>query len=323
MGVISRVDEPTEWCAGMVVVPKRGGDIRICVDLKPLNTSVLREVYPLPKGDETLAQLSGGKVFSKLDANSGFWQIPLAKSSRLLTTFITPFGRFCFNKLPFGISSAPELFQKRMSEILVGLEGVLCQMDDILVFGKDLHEHNARLEQVLRRIQTSGATLNLKKYEFAKPSLKYLGHIIDEKGIQADPDKTAAIREMKSPKTVSELRRFLGMANQLGKFSRNLATLTQPLRELLSKKITWTWNTQQEEAFNRVKSELSILALYNPDAETKISADASSYGLGAVLMQKVESTWKAIAFASRSMSETERRYAQIEKEGSTCHHLGM
>ena len=114
-----------------------------------------------------------------------------------------------------------------MSEILVGLEGV-CQMDDILVFGKDLHEHNARLEQVLRRIQTSEATLNLKKCEFAKPSLKYLGHIIDEKGIQADPDKTAAIREMKSPKTVSELRHFLGMANQLGKLSRNLATLTQP-----------------------------------------------------------------------------------------------
>ena len=101
MGVISRVDEPTEWCAGMVVVPKRGGDIRICVDLKPLNTSVLREVHPLPKVDETLAQLSGGKVFSKLDANSRFWQIPLAKSSRLLTTFITPFGRFCFNKLPY------------------------------------------------------------------------------------------------------------------------------------------------------------------------------------------------------------------------------
>ena len=158
-----------------------------------------------------------------------------------------------------------------MSEILVVLEGVLCQMDDILVFGKDLHEHNARLEQVLRRIQTSGATLNLKKFEFAKPSLKYLGCIIDEKGIQADPDKTAAIREMKSP--VAELRHFLGMANQLGKFSRNLATLTQPLCELLSKHVTWTWNTQQEQAFNRVKSELSILALYNPDAETKISAE--------------------------------------------------
>ena len=112
LGVISKVDEPTEWCAGMVVVPKKSGKICICVDLKPLNESVLREVHPLPKVDETLAQLTGERVFSKLDANSGFWQIPLAKSSRHLTTVITPFGRYCFNKLPFGISSAPEHFQR-------------------------------------------------------------------------------------------------------------------------------------------------------------------------------------------------------------------
>ena len=130
MGVITKVDEPTPWCAGMVVVPKKSGKVRICVDLKPLNESVLREVHPLPKVDETLAQLSGAKIFTKLDANSGFWQIPLDKSSRLLTTFITPMGRFCFNKLPFGISSAPEHFQKRISAILSGLSGVVCQMGE-------------------------------------------------------------------------------------------------------------------------------------------------------------------------------------------------
>lgn len=132
MGIITEIDRPTPWCAGMVVVPKKSGSVRICVDLKPLNENVLREVHPLPKVDETLAQLSGAKVFSKLDANSGFWQIPLAESSRELTTFLTPFGRYCFNKLPFGISSAPEHFQKRMSRILAGLEGTLCLMDDVL-----------------------------------------------------------------------------------------------------------------------------------------------------------------------------------------------
>ena len=115
MGVISRVEEPTLWCAGMVPVPKRNGKVRICVDLKRLNESVLREVFPLPEVDDALAQLSGAKIFTKLDANSGFWQIPLSDESRLLTTFITPFGRYCFNKLPFGISSAPEHFQKRMT----------------------------------------------------------------------------------------------------------------------------------------------------------------------------------------------------------------
>jgi hypothetical protein len=136
LGVISKVDEPTDWCAGMVVVPKPSGDVRICVDLKPLNESVLREVHLLPKVDETLAQLAGAAVFSKLDANSGFWQIPLAKSSHHLTTFLTPFGRYCFNKMPFGISSAPEHFQKRMCEILslTGLEGILCQMDNVLIY---------------------------------------------------------------------------------------------------------------------------------------------------------------------------------------------
>ncbi len=147
-GVISKVSEPTPWCAGLVVVPKKSGSVRLCVDLKPLNRSVLRETHPLPKVDETLAQLAGAKTFSKLDANSGFWQIPLSQSSRLLTTFITPMGRYCFNKLPFGISSAPEHFQRRMSELLTGLQGVLCQMDDILVFGKDEAEHDQRLDAV-------------------------------------------------------------------------------------------------------------------------------------------------------------------------------
>ena len=122
LGVISRVEEPTPWCAGIVAVPKSRGDVRICVDLRHLNQIVMREVHPLPKVEE---QLTGAKLFSKLDANSGFWQIPLAEESRLLTTFITPFGRYCFNKLPFGIASAPEHFQKRMSRILEGLEGVV------------------------------------------------------------------------------------------------------------------------------------------------------------------------------------------------------
>jgi len=134
-GIISRVDTPTPWCSGMVPVPKKSGTVRICVDLKCLNASVLHEVYPLPTVDDTLGQLTGATIFSHLDANSRFWQIPLCPESCLLTTFIAPCGRFCFNKLPFGIASAPEIFQKRMSKILSGLEGIVCQMDDVLIFG--------------------------------------------------------------------------------------------------------------------------------------------------------------------------------------------
>ena len=316
-GVISKVTEPTPWCAGMVVVPKKSGNVRICVDLKPLNQSVRREVHPLPKVDETLAQLTGAKVFSKLDANSGFWQIPLSESSRLLTTFITPMGRYCFNKLPFGISSAPEHFQCRMSELLTGLEGVQCQMDDILVFGKDEAEHNNRLVAVLQRIEEAGVTLNPEKCEFNKRKLTFLGHVIESEGIRADPKKTAAIQGMQPPTSVPELRRFMGMVNQLGKFTPNLAESTQPLRALLSKSSAWTWDSAQLIAFQQVKDELSkptTLALYDPGAPTKVSADASSYGLGAVLLQQSNDRWKPVSFASRSMSKTEGRYAQIEKE---------
>ena len=170
----------------MVVVPKKHGSVHIHIDLKPLNQSVLRELQLLPKVDETLARLSGAKVFSNLDANSGFWQIPLSSSSQLLTTFITPVGRCCFDKLPFGISSAPEHFQQRMSEILVDLPGVVCQMDDILVFGKTQHEYDQHLEAVLRRFEEANVILRPQKCEFSKAELTFLGHVIDVTGIRAN-----------------------------------------------------------------------------------------------------------------------------------------
>ena len=163
LGVITRVSEPIPWCATMVVVPKSSGAVQICVDMKPLNENVLREVHPIPKVDTTLAQLTGATMFSRLDANSGFWQIPLAKESRLLTTFITPYGRFCFNKLPFGIASAPEAFQRHMNDILSGLPGVLYHVDDILAFGATPEEQDRRLRAVLERIKEAGVTLNAEK----------------------------------------------------------------------------------------------------------------------------------------------------------------
>ena len=317
MGVISRVDQPSPWCAGMVMVPKKNGTVRICVDLKMLNESVLREIHPLPKEDETLALLSGATYFTKLDANSGFWQMPLSADSRLLTTFLTPYGRFCFNKLPFGISCAPELFQKRMLNILEGLQGVVCQIDDVLVFGATHKEHNDRLFAVMRRLESAGLTLNLGKCEFAKDQVQFLGHQISKAGVQADPQKVAAIAKMKPPNNVTELCCFLGMINQCGKFSPNLADLTKPLRVLLTKNCKWHWSQAQSDAYVAIKEEVlkpTVLALYNPAAATKISADASSFGLGAVLLQKEDKAWRPIAFASRAMTDTECLYVQIEKE---------
>ena len=142
LGVISPVTEPTEWCSGMVIAPKPGDKIRICVDLTQLNKAVRREVHPMATVDENLAKFQGSQIFSKLDANSGFWQIPLDETSRLLTTFVTSFGRFCFKRLPFGISSAPEVFQRTMSRILEGLDGIICHMDDILIHGPTQEIHD-------------------------------------------------------------------------------------------------------------------------------------------------------------------------------------
>jgi hypothetical protein len=317
LGVITKVEEPTDWCAGMVAVPKPSGDVRICVDLKPLNESVRREFHALPKVDDNLAQLAGATVFSKLDANSGFWQVPLAVDSRPLTTFITPFGRYWFNKLPFGISSAPEHFQRQMNKILEGLEGILCHLDDVLVFGSNQKQHDERLLAALKRIEEAGVTLNEAKCEINKSQLKFLGHVINQQGISADPERTSAIEQMSIPTNRTELRRFLGMANQLGKFSHNLAELTTPLRELLSTKNVWIWGPNQEKAFARIKTELTkptILSMYDLEADTIVSADASSHGLGAVLLQKSGDIWKPVVYASRVLSDTESRYAQIEKE---------
>ena len=262
-----------------------------------------------------LAQLAGAAVFSKLDANSGFWQIPLAKTSRHLTTFITPFGRFCFNKMAFGISSAPEYLHKRMSKISLGLNSVLCQMDDILIHGCSQDEHDRRCAAALNRIQSSGVTLNPDKCKFNKEKLTFLGHVISKEGIAPDPKKNTAIYQMKAPSTVSELRCF--MANQLSKFSHQVAEVSKPPRELLSTKRAWLWGPYQEEAFVKIKEVLSqptVLAYYDPTHETKFSADASAYGLGAVLLQHHDKGWKPVTYASRSISETESQYTQIEKE---------
>ena len=144
LGVISPISEPTELCACMVVVPKPGGKVRICVDLTRLNQNVHREQHILPAVNQRLARIAGAKVSSKLDTNSGFWQVPLAPKSRSLTTFLTPFGRYCFNRLPLGITSAVEFFQCHMSKVLEGLEGVVCLVDDVLVYGKDQKQHDER-----------------------------------------------------------------------------------------------------------------------------------------------------------------------------------
>jgi hypothetical protein len=332
-GVISRVEEPTEWCAGMVIVPKaslddddagtpvqrdEGDKLRICEDLTQLNKCVMRNRHIMPDVNSTLAKLKNSVIFSKLDANSGFWQIKLDEASRKLTTFITPWGRYCFNRLPYGISSAPKYFTLKMQSILEGIPNVLVLMDDILVHGPTQEEHDATLEAVLKRLSAENVTLNKKKCSFSCSSVKYLGHVVSGEGIQPDPDKVNAIQNFKVPSSIPDVQRFLGMINQLAKFVPHVATVTKPIRDLLVKSNEWVWGHAQETAFQTLKRIItsdSVLKQFNPDAETVISSDASMVGLGAVMKQRQsDGTMAPIMFASRSLTPTEQRYATVEKE---------
>uniref|UniRef100_A0A147BJ81 RNA-directed DNA polymerase n=1 Tax=Ixodes ricinus TaxID=34613 RepID=A0A147BJ81_IXORI len=317
-GVIRRVSNPTPWCAGMVVVPKPSGAYRICVDLTRLNKVVLRECHILPTVDQVLGLLGEARVFSKLDATSSFHQVKLAEDSQELTTFITPFGRYCFRRLPFGITSAPEFFQRQMSYILEGQDGVVNMIDDVLVFGRDSAEHDRRLAEVLDRLARAGLTLNKAKCKFGVTSVGFLGVIVSGSGISPDPQKVAAVQRMEPPVDVGGVRRILGMVNHVGRFLPHLSDVTAPIRELLNKRSVWLWGPSQQAAFQRLKDMISsdvCMANYHPQHPTIISADSSSFGLGAVLLQdQPTGERRAVAFASRALTPTEQRYSQTEKE---------
>ncbi|UYV84092.1 K02A2.6-like, partial [Cordylochernes scorpioides] len=317
-GIIARVNVATEWCAPTVIAGKPNGDIRLCMDLSRLNEHVQREVHPMPVVEHMLGQLGEAKFFSKLDANSGFHQIPLSPDCQHLTTFITPFGRYKFCRMPFGISLAPEYLQRVMLIILQGMDGVICYLDDILIFASDSKTHDRILRLVLRKLKEAKVTLNKAKCVFGVPRINFLGHILDEDGIRPDPAKIEAVAKMPAPTDVHGVRRFLGMVNHLGRFVKNLPEIVAPLNQLLVKGQDFVWDCSQERAFRKLKELLTtqpILAAYDVRKPTMVSSDASSYGLGAVLKQEGKNgIWRPVAYSSRTMTPTEKRYAQIEKE---------
>ena len=310
-GVIRKVDQPTDWVNSLVVIEKpKTKKLRICLDPRPLNAAICREHFQLPTIKDITTRLTGARIFSKLDANHGYWQIPLSNSSQLLTTFNSPFGRYCFKRMPFGIKSAQEVFQKRMNQLLGDLPGVETDIDDILVWGTNQEEHDERLEAVLNRCEQINLTLNKEKCQFRVPEVTYIGHILNDKGIQPDPEKVRAIQDMPPPVDKKGVERLLGTINYLAKFIPNMSTVTHPMRTLLKSDVTFAWEEPQRKSFKQILSAAPVLTYFDVTKPVTITCDASQTGLGALLLQDN----KPIAYASRALTDPETRYAQIEKE---------
>jgi transposase InsO family protein len=313
LGVIERIHEPTDWVNSMVTVIKKNGQLQICIDHRDLNKAIKREYYPMKTVEEIAAQMPGAKFFSVLDASSGFWQVKLDEESSKLCTFNTPFGRYMFKRLPFGICSAQDIFQSVMSEIFEDIEGVQVLVDDILVWGTTNEEHDTRLEKVLQRTRLRNLKLNKDKSQIRMKEITYAGHIFSEHGIKPDPKKVQAITNMKEPTNKEEIQRFLGMTTYLSKFIPNYSEISGPLRVLLEKNTEWHWDIQQKRALRQLKHTITnppLLKYFDPAKPTKISVDASSKGMGAVLLQDDH----PIAYSSKSLTSSQQNYAQIEKE---------
>ena len=239
-GTIAKVKEATDWVHPIVLVQKPNGAIRICLDPSELNKNLKREHFALPTSAEIFSKLSGSKVFTTLDCTSGFLQLELDDESSLLTTFATPFGCYRFLRLPYGFSSSPEIFSRTVSEIFEDIPGVECYVDNILVHAASLAEHDAILKIVLERCRERNLRLNESKCKFRQSHSKYLGHVIGNGGVQADPSKIKAILDMPEPKSKKDVRRVLGMATNLAKFCPNLSEITTSLRDLTKESVVWS-----------------------------------------------------------------------------------
>lgn len=310
--IIKKVEGSSAWVNALVIIRKPDNSLRICLDPKPLNEAIIQNTFKIPTIDEIAVKLNNSKVFTTLDATSGFWNIPLDEESSNLCTFGTPFGRYKFLRMPYGIKIASEVFQQKFKEIF-NLEGVEIYIDDILIHGKTQEEHDERLEKVFQIARKYNIKFNKKKCSFSKGEVNYLGYKFSSKGIEMQSDRITAIKEMPTPLNKKDVQRFLGMVNYCGKFIENLSEKTKNLRNLVKKQNIFSWEKVHEEEFNELKEILSkepCLKYYDPEETTTISVDASQAGLGAVLLQK----GRPCAFASKTMTETQTRYAQIEKE---------
>ncbi|VDI75828.1 Hypothetical predicted protein [Mytilus galloprovincialis] len=317
--VLIPVTEPSKWVSQMAVVRKPNGKLRICIDPQPLNTALMREHYKLPTLDDVLPKLANAKIFSRLDVKEAYWHVKLDKESSDLTTMITPFGRYRWARLPFGLKVSSEIFQRKLTEALGDIEGVFTIADDIIVAGcgrtneEALIDNDRKLKKLFQRCNDYNILLNEEKKEVGLTEITFHGHRITREGVKVDDVKVKAIHEMPCPTDVSGVKRLCGMVQYMAKFLPDLANDLAPIRELTRKDVPWIWSDECNMAFKRVKKRLTeapILAYFDVNKEVVLQVDSSKSGLGAVLLQE----GKPVEFASRALKPSECNWAQIEKE---------
>ncbi|XP_013172204.1 PREDICTED: uncharacterized protein K02A2.6-like [Papilio xuthus] len=317
-GIIYKVDR-SDYGTPIVPIIKRDGTIRICGDYKVTVNPLLKDFhYPLPRTEELFAALSGGEQFTKLDLKNAYLQVVLDEASQPLTAITTHMGVFVYRRAPFGLKCLPEMFQKLIEETLSGLDCVVAFIDDICITGRNREHHLQNVKEVLSRLKEAGLRIKFEKCEFFMDEISYLGYRIDKNGVHTDKSKVSAIVNLPVPKNVSQLRAALGLINYYSRFIPNMSTLLNPLYKLLAKGNKWCWNRDCERAFKAVKDKLvsgPALAHYSPSLPLVLAVDSSAYGLGAVLAHRMpDGSERIVSCASRTLTDTERRYSQIDKE---------
>ncbi|UYV65513.1 hypothetical protein LAZ67_3004557, partial [Cordylochernes scorpioides] len=316
-GIIRPSSSP--WSFPVILVKKRDGKYRFCVDYRKLNNVTVKDVYPIPRIDEVMDTLQGSTHFSAIDLRSGYWQVEVEERDKEKTAFTTAHGLYEFNVMPFGLCNAPATFERNMENMLGNLRWqiCLCYLDDVIIYSPDFPTHLKRLEAVFRCFRESNLRLNDKKCRFAFEELEILGYITSKHGIKPAEHNIKAVRNFPRPKKVKEVQSFLGMCSYYRKFIKDFSKIADPLTNLIKKSVSFTWTERQEEAFQTLKTALlspPILGHFNPNAPTYVHTDASNIGIGATLVQDIGGEEKVISYLSRTLSKAEQNYSTTEKE---------